>query len=378
MIMSVRALALALLLAAVAGVGPARADTRSVNGDKLVLTDTISSNTIISTDPSLSGQVRVSMDGDLGCLSLTGGGTAIVSTSGCSESGGSLRIEVPQGMPMTISASGDGELHLGNTAAPLVLEMNGSGDVVGGDTGPLVLSVHGNSDISLGKVKGGAVLEMTGSGDVRLGGLEGGLTLRHQGSGDLAVGHIESSSVVLESTGSGDMLIGAGTISTLTANMRGHGDLGVAAAIRDADVHAYGGGDVKLGQVTGRLNRVNGDNSDIYVGGPEVVNTIIGQVAKAVGEGKDSSSSSSGHSTHHTFPAHILTILLVGIMAFILWRMVKRRGGVSGLRAQPTVPTHPGVVSLCETMSRLDQRLGRVESYVTSREFELHQKFKKL
>jgi len=376
MIVMVRALSLALLLAAFAGAGAARAETRTLEGETLVLTDTLPNSTIISTDPSLSGHVRVSMDGDLHCLSLTGGATAVVATSGCSDESGTLRIDVPSSMPLTLSMNGDGGLRLGATDAPVILTTTGDGDVAAGRVGRLVLSVHGSSNVTFGAVRGGASLDMTGSGDVRLASLDGGLVLKHEGSGDLAIGHIESASVDLESTGSGDMLFGAGEIASLVAHLQGHGDLAVAARVHDGDVRAYGGGDVKLGQITGTLNRASGDGSDIIVGGPAVVDTIIGQVAKAVGEHRDG----TNVVVHSTGGGHFLALILVGIMAYIGWRMIKRRGGVSTLRRAPpsAAPSNPGVVAVCDTMARLEERLGRVEQYVTSREFELQQKFRKL
>ena len=94
---------------------------------------------------------------------------------------------------------------------------------------------------------------------------------------------------------------------------------GSAAEVHDGDVRAFGGGDVKLGHVTGTLTKSNGDNSDIYVGGPAIVDTIVGQVAKAVANG-DKSDTSSGHHSG----VHLLMLLVLGIAAFILWRIMRR------------------------------------------------------
>jgi hypothetical protein len=375
------ALGLALALAALASPGGARAETRTLSGQQLVLTNTLTGDTIISTDPSLSGAIRVSMDDGVGCLSLVGGETAVIATSGCSDDSNTLRIDVPPHMPLTISSTGDGTLRLGDTLAPVVLTLTGSGDVTGGRVGRLVLGVHGNSDVSLGAVLQGGVLEMTGSGDVRLASLNGELVVKHQGSGDLAIGHIEVASADLESTGSGDMLLGGGLIGTLVAHLNGHGDLAVAATVHNADVSAHGGGDVKLGPVTGTLNRSAGGGSDIYVGGPEVVDTVIAQVAKAVGSGK---SSTVTVDTDHHSAGHFFTFIAVCIMLYIGWRIVRRgRGGAAPMgaragRAPDAPPSNPGVATICATMSRLEERLGRVEYYVTSREFDLQQKFRKL
>ena len=376
MIMLVRSLAAALAL--VACVAPsAFADTRSVQGGNLVLTLSQSTDTVITSDSSASGWVRFSMDGDSSCLSVTGtGGAVVASNAGCGSSSGRLTIDVPRGLPLTISSEGSGDIRLSDDIeAPVTLTLNGSGDVVGRKVmGPLVLTVHGHNDVTLGQVYGETLLDMQGSGDVRLSGLAGALTLRHEGAGDLAVGHIEADRVSIESTGSGDMLFGRGTIRLLTVHMQGNGDLGVAAEVHDGDVRTFGGGDVKLGHVTGTLTKSNGDGSDIYVGGPAIVDTIVGQVAKAVANG-EKSETSSGHGTS----VHFLMLLVLAIAAFILWRIMRRPGGFSASRrAAPAAPTNPGVLAVCEKMSRLEQRLGRVETYVTSREFDLQQKFRNL
>jgi len=380
MIMLVRSLAAGLAAAAFLMAPAAVAGTRTVDGNGLVLDDTRASDTVIHVDTSLHGQIRFSMEGDPGCLSIVGSGAVAVGTSNCEEQAGRLDIDVPAGASLTISASGDGDLRLADdVAGPLVLTVTGAGDVVGGKVkGPLVLSLHGKSDVSLGEISGEATLEMTGSGDVRLGALYGGLIVKRQGNGDLAIGHIAAPTVTIEGTGSGDTLIGRGSIGTLIAHLQGNGDLGVAADVHDGDVRAYGGGDVKLGKVTGTVNRSNGNGSDIYVGGSEIIDTVVADVAKSIAESKAEGKSTQSHGSAG---AHLLVVLLLGIVAFIAWRILRRPGGLSGLRsrgAPPAAPTHPGVVALCEKMARMEERLGRVEGYVTSREFDLHQKFRNL
>jgi len=378
-------LALALLMAAMAA-GGAQAESQMVDGAQLVLTNTLSSDTVIGVDPALSGHVRVTLDGesgDTGCLSLIGGASAVVSTSGCSAESGALRIDVPPGAPITLTNTSDGAVHLPDTDAPVTLTLTGSGDVNGGRVGYLTLAVHGSSDVKLGVVRGGAALEMTGSGDVRLTSVLGALVIKRQGSGDLAVGHIEAPTVDIQSSGSGDTLLGGGSIATLVSHMQGAGDLAVAADVHDGDVSAYGGGDVKLGRITGTVRRSHGGGSDIYVGGPHALDSVIGKVAMAVGNGESFDTTSS---QAPSILGHLLTACVVGLMAYIVWRIIKRGGGVAAMRSsfgrsgrpEPAAPTHPGVVAVCDMMARLDQRLGRVEGYVTSREFDLQQKFRQL
>jgi hypothetical protein len=365
--------ALGVMLGVLMAAGAASAETREIQGETLVLNSSMSADTVISTDATLIGRVRISLDSHLDCLSATGGGTALITTSGCSGDAGTLRIDVPPDMPLNITGNGEGDIHIFATHAPVILSMNGSGDVTGSDVGHLILSVHGNADVKLGAVQGGAVLDMTGSGDVRLGSVAGELILKHHGSGDLAVGHIEAPVVSIESTGSGDMLIGAGSVGTLAAHMQGDGDLAVAAPVHDADISAYGGGDVKLGAVTGTMHRNSGDGSDIIIGGPALVNTIIGKVAHSIstGEGHSNSTSSGG--------AHFFHFLLFAIGAFIVWRLIRRRGTISRATQQSaTGQMHPGVAAITEKLRHVEERLGRVEGYVTSREFDLQQKFKNL
>ncbi len=361
--------------AAFATTAPAWADSREIAGASLVLNNTRSEDTVISTDPTLAAHVRVSMDGDLNCLTLTGSGSgAVIGTSRCSDDAGTLRIDVPPQMPLTITSNSSGDIRISDTAAPVILNLGGSGDVTGGRTGPLVLNMHGSSDVQLGDVEGLASLEMIGSGDVRLAGVFGTLVLKHHGSGDLAVGHVDAPSVEIESTGSGDMVLGGGHVDVLNVHMHGDGDLAVAAPVRDGDVSAYGGGDVKIGVVSGTLHRASGGDSGIYVGGPSVVDTLIGKVATEI-------------ATHHRHTVTVTSsshthagMVVVGAVAlFIVWRIARRRP-VPGApaRSMGAGPGHPGVVAVCDALKRVEDRLGRVEGYVTSREFDLQQKFKKL
>jgi hypothetical protein len=362
--------AFAFMLGMFAAAGTAGAETREIEGETLVLNSSMSADTIISVDPSLAGRIRVSLDRNFDCLSATGGVTAVITTSGCPNNAGTLRIDVPHEMPLNITGNGDGNIHLFATHAPLILSLNGSSDVTASDVGHLVLSVHGSSDVKFGAVEGGAVLDMSGSGDVRLASVAGAIVLKHSGSGDLAVGHIEAPVVSVESTGSGDMLFGSGSVGTLAARMQGDGDLAIAAPVHDADVNAFGGGDVKLGAVTGTLHRNSGDGSDIIIGGPALVDTIIGKVAQSisVSEGHTVSTPSGGGQFFH--------FVLFAIAAFIVWRLISRRNSI--VRRPAGTAIHPGVAAITEKLKSVEDRLGRVEGYVTSREFDLQQKFKKL
>jgi hypothetical protein len=362
----------ALLLAA----GAAYAETREVTGATLIFTNSDSTDVTIATDPSLAGRVRISGGENLNCLSAVGTpGGAAIDTRDCGDA--SLHIDVPSGMPLTLTQAADGTLTVGDTDAPVILALNGSGDVHMGRTGPFILTQHGSGDLSLDDVTGSAMLDMTGSGDVRMKSLDGVLNIKHRGSGDVAIGRINASFVGIDSSGSGDKLLGGGHIDNLQVRMTGDGDLAVAAEVRNATVNASGGGDVKLGKVTGSLSRDASGGSDIIVGGPAVIDATISRVANAIGS--DKSSEKHGHDSGSVV-GHLLTLGVLAVLGYVGWRIVKR-GRLPRPQAPAAAagaPMHPGVAAVCDTLKRVDERLGRVEGYVTSREFDLQQKFKQL
>jgi hypothetical protein len=374
----------ALLLLALLASGQAAAESRIVDAHQLVITDTLES-LVITTDPTLSGRMRLSLDSDLSCLSIVSSGPGVVvGTSGCDSDTGPLRIEIAPDTDVTLSASGDGSVHIGDLGGPFVATLTDSIDLHAGRVGHLNLIQRSRGDAILGDVGGEAILQMSGSGDVKLREVRGTLNVRQHGSGDLVVGGIDADSVDLSGTGSGDMLIGSGRIARLAARMVGSGDLAVAATVQDGDVSAVGGGDIKLGRVTGHLTRNASGGSDIYVGGSAIITTVIGKIARALG---DSDSYSASTATHHTSMSvhfgHLITGAFALAVLFIVWRIVQRGGGLGAFTRRmsaraPESPTHPGVIAVGETMTRLEQRLGRVESYVTTREFDLQRKFREL
>jgi hypothetical protein len=214
--------------------------------------------------------------------------------------------------------------------------------------------------------------------------LAGPLTIRSSGSGDVAIGSISAESVNVEASGSGDVLIGGGSIGMLTVRLNGSADFATAATSRNADLVASGGGDMRVGPVANVVRRDASGGSDIRIGSSQLVSTVIADVARAIG-GSDSDK-------HHRTPSHedssdfghFITLVVMVFLAYVAWRMVRRAGGLPNLMRRPSqtqanpIPTHAGVVALCETVTRLDQRLGRVEAYVTSREFDLQQKFREM
>jgi len=366
------------LFGALALTGTARADTRTFSAKQLVLNDTLQEDTVITPDPGLTGQVRITREDGLDCLSVVESGALVIDTARC-EGDQSLHIEVPPGMALVLTANGGGDIKIGDIGGPLTLDLTGSGDVTAGRTGPLILSLAGGSDVSLGSVFGPAVLTLAGGGDVKMTGVHGPLTVRSNGSGDLAIGSIDSPAVDVQGNGHGDILIGGGTIGSLGVRLNGAGDFATAASSREANLSAHGGGDMRVGPVAHIVHQDSSGGSEIHIGSSELVSAVIADVAHAIG--------TSENGEHHVVVSdssgmaeHFFTLAVVGFLGFLIFRIVRRSGGLRRPSQPPAAaaPTHAGVVALCESLARTEQRLGRVEAYVTSREFDLQQKFREM
>ncbi len=354
-------------LAACSLAHPAWADARLYPASQLVLTDTMSEDAVVNTDSSLSGQVRVTMDGSLSCLSVVDAGPAVISTSGCSGDNGQLRVDVPPDMPVVISSDSSGDIRVGDLRSQLVVTLNAGGDLTAGNVEMLVATVHGGGDVTVGDVAGATSLEVAGSGTVRLRSVRGPLAVRQMGSGDITVGSIEADAVSIDAHGSGDMAIGPGHIGSLHARLTGSNDMAVSAFVRDADVEAHGGGDVKLALVTGAFHRIADSGSDITVGGSSKtashargrhVNIVVGNGSSVI--------------------THVLMGAVVVLVAFLCWRIIRRGRQRAVQGSAGGAPMNTAVLALSETMTRLDQRLGKMETYVTTREFDLNRKFREL
>jgi hypothetical protein len=372
-------------LAAVAAT-PALADTRLLDGNQLIATLNHDDSTIIEPDGSLHGQVRLSAD-DLSCVQATGGGTATVSTGGCGDSLGHLRIEVPFAAAVTLALSGDGTVTVGSTAGPLTASVGGSGDLTVGRVGALVMNVNGSGDSTVEAASGSTTIESNGSGSIRIRDVAGNLHTQQRGSGDLVIGSIHAgpADIVIES--SGDTVIGKGEIGMLHARISGSGDLTVAATAADADLQASGGGDIRIARVTGTERKSANGGSSISVMNSDLAGLGIGKLAQFAVDADDGHNttvivghSHDGSSSFHDFLAGLAVLVIL----YAIWRTVQSNGGVAGLRSrfqsagEPAQPSHPGVLAVRDTIGRLEQRLARVEGYVTTREFDLQRKFREL
>jgi hypothetical protein len=359
---------------------PAHADTQTITAHSLVLSDSLQEDTSIQPDVTLNGAVRVTMEDGLDCLTMVHGDTLVIETARCG-SDSALRIEVPPGFPITLKASAGGDIKIGNIGGPLNLSVSGSGDINTGHTGLLTISSGGSSDISVGAVDGPAVLTLSGSGDVRMKSVNGPLIIKKSGSSDVAVGSVESPAVEVQNSGSGDVLLGGGTIGSLKVDINGSGDFATAATSRDAELNAHGGGDMRVGPVTGHIIRNSGGGSEIHIGTSALVGSVITDVAKAIGD-DDSHRRIITFDGGNSMAEHVATLIVAGFLIYLIYRIIRRnsrtRTTARQAAASQSPPTHPGVIAVCETLARVEQRLGRVEAYVTSREFDLQQKFREM
>ena len=380
-----RALLAAGIAAAVAA-SPAMADSFTLHGSRLVMTVAGNNDATIETDTSLQGDVRVSGD-NASCLENHGGGDAIViDDTSCNEDLDHLTIAVPANFPVILSMRGAGNVTIGDLNAQLVANVLGSGDLHVGRVAELVLNVSGSGDASVQAAAGPADINITGNGDVKIPELNGVLHVRQSGAGDLAIGTINSPAADLTLQASGDTAIGRGSIGALRARISSSGDLVVAATAATADLSATGGGDIRVAEVTGPVQRHTGGGSSISTSASGLERFGVGKIANMVSLSDDNGDIQSSGSHHRRRSdsgfKHVLAGMFVLFVLFLVWRMARRRGGLAAvgntLRGGPSQPTHPGVIAVRDALARLEPRLARVEGFVTEREFELNRKFRDL
>jgi hypothetical protein len=376
-----------LCLAAQFGLGAALADTRTLHGGNLSLTVTSDSATTIETDPSLSHTVRVVAD-SVDCLDAPeSGGEVRLSTATCADSG-QLTVMVPPNFPVALTMAGSGNVRVGDLQGPLSATISSDGDLTVRHATMLQLAIRGSGDSTVQSVDGPATIKIDGSGTVKLMRLNGPLEYTQHGSGDLVVAHIEAPAASFDSEGSGDAVVTDGHIAVLHVRTNGSGDFAMGGSVDSADLEAAGGGDIKVPHVHGRVQRHASGGSTIVVGGGGDIGAAAMKLAASALDSDDSADHDSdvnitvGHE-HGGFFHFIAGILVLGVLV-VVWRTLSRNGGLSGLRTRfaataggpPAMPSHPGVVALCDLVGALERRLARVETHVTSREFDLNRKFR--
>jgi hypothetical protein len=144
-----------------------------------------------------------------------------------------------------------------------------------------------------------------------------------------------------------------------------------------------------LPHVSGSLQRnANGGSSIVVGGNADVASGAMRRLSNSLKSDDDSDQAGDtnitiGHHGGSGFGHFVAGVLVIGLL-FAAWRTISRNGGIAGLRrkfpnnAAPAVPTHPGVLALCDLLATLERRLAKVETHVTSREFDLNRKFREI
>jgi hypothetical protein len=374
------------------GLTAARADSLTLRGQRLALTVSGDTGVTIEADSDLHDAVHAIGD-DLSCLQGQSGPVVVISTEGCGSKLDHLTLSVPAGLAMTLEMRGSGDVHVGDVAGELNAVMDSDGALSVASVNRLMLAVHGDGDASVAAVHGAADIQITSSGAVKLVDVSGLLHARLSGSGDLGVSTIHGAVADVDTAGSGDVTIGDGTISMLRAQTNGNGDISVAARVDVADLTASGGGDIRLRGAIGKvLRRTSSGSSSIQLAGTvnddgkslaslndelKGVNDHLKDLKIDFGDHAGSTDTSSHASGFVHFVAGVGVLAIV----FFVLRTVRRNGGWQGWRTPASSTgeaTHPGVLAVRETLLRLDGRLAQVETYVTSREFDLQRKFRDL
>ena len=387
--------AAAACVAAGFSLGVAHADTRTLQGFALELTLATDADVTIETDPSLNGAVRVVGD-SLDCLRTNSGPGVQISTSGCDSDMGHLAIMMPRSMPLSLDVAASGNVSLGDLDAPVKATVTADGDLKIRRATVLQLEIRGSGDATVQAIDGPADIAINGSGDVRLIRATGPLKFRQNGSGDLAIVQIEGPAADIETHGSGDALILGGHLSVLRASTHGSGDIVFGGTAGTAILDASGGGDIGLTRADGMVSRNARGGSTINVGGASEIAASALAKLRASLSGHDEDDDDTDTTTHTTKTRHhsssgfhdfIAGIVVLGLM-FWGWRVLSRNGGFSRLgRAfssrssaggTQAAPRDPGVIALCDLLAGLERRLARVETHVTSREFDLNRKFREI
>jgi hypothetical protein len=366
-------LLLAVGLATMIGANAACADSLTLRGARLTLTVSGDTGVTIEADSDLHDAVHAIGD-DLSCIQAQSGPMVVINTEGCGSKLDHLTLTVPAALAITLEMRGSGDVHVGEVAGDLNVVMDSDGGLSVASVNRLMLAVHGDGDASVTTVHGAADIQITSSGAVKLVDLSGLLHARMSGSGDLGVSNIHAAVADVDTVGSGDVTIGDGSIGMLRGQTNGNGDITVAARVDVADLTASGGGDIRLrGSIGKVLHRTSSGSSSITLAGNSDDGDL--KIDGANHAGGNHRSSHGGDFLHFIAGMGVLAIL------FFVLRTIRRNGGWQGLRAGtgPTgEATHPGVLAVRETLLRLDGRLAQVETYVTSREFDLQRKFRDL
>lgn len=382
------ALALALLTAlplAITSLTPAHAQTRVLSGESLSISNGDAPLRVI-IDTTLAGQVRVDMSSGLSCLAASGGATISITTQGCDSDAGQVTVFVPPSMPVALASTGSGKVVMDSTTAPVSVHQGSDATIILGDVGKLAVEGAGSGELKVDHVRGAAALAVGGDGAVRIADVTGPLALNITGSGAAVIGHISADQANVTVAASGDALIGNGRIGDLQVQSFASGDMAVSADVTDATITATGSGDVRVAHVSGKLVRNVTGTGEVKIGGNEVANAVIGAAAGIAGSlPSDHKTVVIGvHADGHSGPSW--SLILLGVCGFVIYRTMKRNNAWPPRLNQwrpraasaPAVPDNAVVRNIAESFGRLEERMMRLESFVTTREFDLHRQFRDL
>jgi hypothetical protein len=375
-----------LIIAACLAATAARAETRTIQAEKvasITIGGDVSAN--VDTDASLNGSIRLIGDA-LDCVSVTEGVDAQINTSGCGDSLGHLTVLLPRDLIVRLTHDSGETVSVGNIDGPVFeATVNRDGDLKIGNARTLQLTVHGSGDTTVGSTSGALSLRLDGSGNVHLNEARGVVDAQLHGSGDLTIGSIDGAAANFTINGSGNVRVENGSISALKGVISGSGDMVIGGTVSVADLSANGGGDIHVTRVTGVIHRHASGGSDIVVN-ESAGSDIEGSIERAVDNANFDASNGVhvvvGHSVSNVL-GHVIAGIITLLLLFFAWRTIQRHGGLQSWtqprgRGVVTEPTNPDVLAVRDRLARLDARLGRVEGYVTSREFELQRKFREL
>ena len=303
-------------------------------------------NVSIARDAALAGAVVV--EGATG--GIASAGDAVHVAAAC---GDVTTVRVPPDFPVTIDAGGSGTVHLGNL------------------DGPVSASLRGDLALDAGRLGGPVTLTIVGGGDAHVAALTGPAVLTLPGSSDVSVGEVDTPDFAVTMAGSGDVSVGGGRIGRLKATITGSGDLKMTATVAGGEVFSAGSGDVSIARVTGSLVEVRTGSGDIDV--------------HARGSGPDSDVSASvadagakaGQIGRGSGWGRLIILSLIALATFF-W--LRRRHGRSRAASPASMVGggDPAIAAVTERLAAVSRRVGRLETLVTSRDFELERRFREL
>ncbi len=351
----------------------------------------------IDSDPGLHGAMVVA--GDVGRIDPPAGGQGNATVELACNSDAALTLTVPRdpSFKVAIDAIGAAEWRLGELAGPLTAQLRGSGD------------------LQAGALLGGMDVTSFAANDVKVERAVGDTDFHGRGSGDLTIGNLQAGKFLTDTMGSGDVEVKGGHVGALNVQTRGSGDVTIGADAATADLSTFGSGDIHVATVAGGLTQFHAGSGDITVDGRRAGDHVNVHWDQSGGHDVVVTDG-AGHTGH--IPGAVaadlvriagivfqivLLVLLAGVIAAIVRAVRRHRAGLPPERLVPgrlvpgrlvpgslvpsrlvpgrAVPGRAGdplVAELAVLLARVAERASRLETCITSKEFELHRGFREL